>query len=71
MNRELLNLQRDIVEGTPHGCTPYDHYTYNAFSWQAQHLSYRAKTEEERQLCMFLKEMAAEKAKRLREEVAE
>jgi len=63
VNRELLKLQRDLIDGAPSDSTPYDRSTYNALSWTAQHLSYRVKTDEERQLCMLLKEMALAKAK--------
>ena len=65
MNRDVLKLQRDIINGPGKGCSPFDRYSYNAFAWSAQHLSYRVKTEEERELCMFLKEIAIRKSKAL------
>jgi hypothetical protein len=68
VNRQLLKLQRNIINDAPRDCAPYDHYAYNSFSWTAQDLSYRAKNDAERQLCLFLKGLAVAKAKALREQ---
>lgn len=65
MNKELLNLQRDIIEGAPKDKPPYDRYCYNSFSHAAQYLSHRVKTEEERELCIFLRDMAIRKSRAL------
>lgn len=63
MNRELLRLQRQLIDGPVKCGEPFDRYAYNVFSWSAQHLFYQAKTDEERELCLFLKEMAIRKSK--------
>lgn len=62
MKRGLLNLLRDVIEGAPKGCSPYDRYAYNSLSWQAQHFSYQATTEEEKELCLFLRDLAVKKS---------
>lgn len=62
MNKTLLKLQRDIIDGAPKNHQPYDRYAYKSFAWTAQDLSYHAKSEDERQLCLWLKAKAIEKS---------
>lgn len=66
MNKHLLKLQRDIMDGAPKDCSPYNRYAYNGFSHTAQYLSHRVKTEDEKNLCMFLKDIAIRKSNELK-----
>jgi len=63
MNSDVLRLQRYLIDGPGRGCAAFDRGAYNSFACTAQHLSYRVKTEDERTLCMWLKELALKKAK--------
>lgn len=63
MNRQILKLRRDIEQGAPKNCSPYDRYAYNAFSWQAAHWAIHGKTQEERDEATRLRAIAIEKSK--------
>ncbi len=65
MRKDVLKLQRDIIEGAPKGCSAYDRYAYNSFSHTAQYLSYSAQSDTEREFCMWLKGVAVKKAEEL------
>jgi hypothetical protein len=65
MNRELLRLQRQLIDGPVKGGEPFDRYAYNVFSHQAHHCFKRAKTQDEKDLCELLRKIAVRKSKEL------
>lgn len=63
MNRELLRLQRQLIDGPVKGGEPFDRYAYNVFSHQAHWLLKQAKSQEEKDLCEWLRQIAVRKSK--------
>jgi hypothetical protein len=66
MNRQLIRLKRYLERGPEKGCTPFDRYAYNTFSWQAKWYATNGKTEQDRTEGTRLCELACEMSRAMK-----
>lgn len=62
MNRQLRQIKRYLEIGPEKGCSPFDKYAYNTFSWQAKWYATNGKTEQDRTEGARLCALACEKS---------
>lgn len=65
MNRQLRRIKRYLERGPEPDCQPFDHYAYNAFSWQAAWFITNGKSQEERDEAARLRDLACAKSREL------
>lgn len=70
MNRQLRQIKRHLEQGPEPGCTPFDHYAYNTFSWQAAWFAIHGKTEQDRTEGARLRDLACQKSREMSEKGA-